>query len=262
MPNINELEAMPRRELTIFYVLDTSGSMEGAPVGTLNTAMRETVDILSEQAASNADALLKIAVLEFNSGADWLNKSGPEEATDFIWNDMSSGGLTDVGEALKELNDKLSKNKFLSSATGAYLPIIIFMSDGEATDNYTSALEEIRKNKWFARATKIGFALGENPDKKMIAEVVGSTEAVLATSDLDTFERLIKFVSTTSSMMCSSTETSQGDVTGADIVSKVIEQSGDDLDVEVGVGDGVDDINLPDAVNDTDDSWGDDDSWD
>ncbi len=224
MPKIDELEATARRALHIFYVLDTSGSMTGTPVATLNRAMEETVEVLRKQAKSNADAELKIAVLEFNTGARWIQPNGPENMEDFIWEDLSAGGLTDVGAALSELDSKLSRKAFLNSMTGAYLPIIIFMSDGYATDNYQKALDEIRQNKWFARSTKIGFALGENPDMKMISEVVGNSEAVVRTQDLDLFARLIKFASVTASMMCSTSRTSNQDVTGADILKEAIDQ--------------------------------------
>lgn len=260
MPNINELEAMPRRVLNIFYVLDTSGSMEGAAIGTLNSAMSETIEILSQQAKKNADAQLKIAVLQFNSGCGWLQSSGPEDAEDFIWEDLTAGGLTDVGSALMELNNKLSKDEYLSSMTGSYLPVIIFMTDGEPTDDYKKSLGVIRENKWFARATKIGFALGEGPNKKIIAEVVGSTEAVIATADLELFSRLIKFVSTTSSMLCSTSHTAEEGVTGANIVQMAVNEIGEDSDVTVGTGDDI----ILDYMSDEssfDDDWGGDD-WD
>lgn len=258
MPNINELEVMPRRVLNIFYVLDTSGSMVGAPIGTLNDAMGETIEILSTQAKKNADAQLKIAVLEFNSGCRWLQPSGPEDATDFLWQDLKAGGITDMGAALKELGSKLTKDAYLSSTTGSYLPVIIFMTDGGATDDYDKALRDIRKNKWFARATKIGFALGEDPDKKMIADVVGNTEAVLATADLELFARLIKFVSTTSSMLCSSSQVTKEDVKGSDIVDLALKEEGNHVDLSVGTGDDYT-VDLPEI--DEDDDWGDDD-WD
>lgn len=224
MPTITTLEKPPRRALHIFYVLDTSGSMGGAPIATLNRAMEETVEVLRKQAKSNADAELKIAVLQFNSGAKWVQPNGPEDMEDFIWEDLTAGGLTDVGAALKELDSKLSRNAYLSSMTGAYLPVIIFMSDGYATDDYQKSLAQIRQNKWFARGTKIGFALGDDPDMKMISEVVGNCEAVVKTDDLDLFARLIKFASVTSSMLCSTSRTSAESVTGATVIEDAIDQ--------------------------------------
>ncbi len=224
MPNILELDGTPRRALHVFYVLDTSRSMEGRWIAALNEAMGETTEVLKKKAEKNADALLKIAVLEFNSGCEWIQPLGPEDLEDFIWSDLSAGGLTDMGEALKELDSKLSRDQFLSSSTGAYLPIIIFMTDGFATDNYKKALQQIRRNKWFAHAVKIGLALGDYPDIAMIAEIVGSVEAVVATSNLEVFERLVQFLSQTSAVLCSSSSTEQDRVTGSDIVKRAVRE--------------------------------------
>ena len=218
-----ELPPVARKAMTIFYVLDTSGSMGGTPIATLNSAMEETIAALKQQAESNGDAELKIAVLEFNSGCKWLNPSGPEDMEDFMWEELSAGGLTDIGAALTELDSKLSRKAFLNSITGSYLPIIIFMTDGYATDDYTKALAQIRQNKWFQRATKIGFALGDDPDKKMISEVVGNCEAVINTNDLSLFSRLMKYVSVTSSMLVSTSRTTAAEVTGATIVKDMVD---------------------------------------
>lgn len=220
MPSIGDLNETPRRDLHVFYVLDTSGSMTGEPIAALNGAMTETTEILRQMAKSNADALVKIAVLEFNSGCRWIQPLGPELLEDFIWQDLQAGGLTDMGMALKELDSKLSKNEFLSSMTGAYLPVIVFMTDGYATDDYKKALEQIRQNKWFVRGTKIGFAIGAEADSAMIAQITGSYESVVQTDDLELFARLLKFASVTATMLCSQSQTAKDAVTGGDIIAK------------------------------------------
>ncbi len=258
MPNFEELEKTPRRELHIFYVLDTSGSMGGTPIATLNRALEETVEILKNQAKRNADALIKISVLEFNSGCHWVNSNGPEEMDDFIWQDLSAGGITDVGAALLELDSKLSRKSFLSSMTGAYLPVIIFMSDGNATDDYSKALDKIRENKWFAKATKIGFAIGD-ADVKMISEVVGNPEAVVQTDDLEIFARLIKFASVTASVLSSESRISGESLGGAAIVKQVIEEDG--LSDSVITGDFDENCDDIQDDSDNDDGWGNDTDW-
>ena len=257
MPDLSkDLMPVARRELTIFYVLDTSGSMTGAPIGKLNRAMNETIEALKSLAKSNADALLKVAVLEFNSGCKWVNASGPEEMEDFMWEDLDAGGLTDVGAALKELDSKLSRNAFLQSMTGAYFPVIIFMTDGCATDDYQKALGAIRKNKWFTRATKIGFALGESPDMKMISEVVGNSEAVIKTEDLDLFGRLIKFASVTVSMLASQSKTSNDVLTGEDVVKKFVDEN-PEIDEDITPNPSEVEGYTPESdVDDDDGEWG------
>lgn len=260
MPNINELTESPRKELHVFYVLDTSGSMEGQKISALNHAMEECTEALKTLAKSNGDAKLKVAVLEFNSGCRWVTVNGPEDLEeDFEYEYLKPGGLTDIGAALKELNSKLSRHAFLNSMTGALMPVIIFMTDGYATDDYGKALEEIRQNRWFSRATKIGFALGESPDVKMISEIVGNSEAVIKTTDLDLFKRLMRFVSVTASMLVSQSHTTETESSGKHIVSLAKK----DLDVPKTAEVTLDDSSYnkePEPVI-ADAAWDDDDEW-
>lgn len=260
MPDISKLERPARRVLNVFYILDTSGSMSGASIATLNRAMEETIDALKEQAKSNADALVKVSVMQFSSGCSWLQPNGPEELDeDFVWEDLQAGGLTDVGGALTELNKRLSRNEYLNSITGNYLPVIIFMTDGYATDDYEKPLEKIRQNKWFKRATKIGFAIGDDPDMKMICEVVGNREAVVKTTDLQLFAKLIKFASVTSSMLASQSQTTDTGTSGADIIKTAIQSGEASPDI---VAADVTYAPEPDPVDTTSDSgWDDTDEW-
>jgi len=234
MPQISDRTGLPRKELTIFYVLDTSGSMaDDGKITALNCAMEECTDALKELAKDNGDAMLKIAILEVNSGCKWVTSHGPEYLEkDFMYEHLSAGGLTDIGAALKELNSKLSRHAYLQSMTGALMPIIIFMTDGMATDDWKSGLEVIRKNKWYQRGTKIGFAIGDNADVAMIASVVGNKEAVIKTTDLDLFRRLMKFVTVTSSMLVSTSQTPDTKTDAGDIVKDGIKQTGGEGKVE------------------------------
>jgi uncharacterized protein YegL len=234
--------------------------MEGAKISALNHAMEECTEALRTLAKSNGDAKLKIAVMEFNSGCRWITSNGPEDLEeDFEYEYLKCGGMTDIGEALKELNSKLSRKEFLSSMTGALMPVIIFMTDGYATDNYEKALEEIRKNRWFSNGTKIGFAIGEDPDERMLSSIVGNSEAVIKTTDLELFKRLMKFVSVTASMLVSQSATTDMVSTGGDIVKKAREELGiDDETVVVQLED--DEYNKEEAPA-ADADWDDEEDW-
>lgn len=259
MPRINNLSESPRKELHVFYVLDTSGSMEGAKISALNHAMEECTEALKTLARSNGDARMKIAVMEFNSGCKWITSNGPEDLEeDFEYEYVKAGGLTDIGAALKELNSKLSRHEFLNSMTGALMPVIIFMTDGYATDDYQKALKEIRKNRWFARGTKIGFAIGDDPDYKMLSSVVGNSEAVIKTTDLELFKRLMRFVSVTASMLVSQSATTNTVNTGGDIINQAKKEMGIPSDATVSLDRTEYD---PEPVWDEEDSGWDDGDW-
>ena len=225
MPSIGEMKDIPRKDMHIFYVLDTSGSMaDNGKIGMLNRAMEETLDALQDVAKHNGDANLKIAVLEFNTGCHWLTDNDPQQMVDVEWEDLKAGGLTDIGDALDELNNKMSTHAWLNSMMGALMPVIIFMTDGYATDDWEPKLTKVRQNRWFRRATKIGFALGDDADRKMIASVVGNSEAVIQTNDLEVFKKLIRVVSVTSSMLKSQPGADQKDT--SDIIDTTLKEAG------------------------------------
>lgn len=223
--DINELEPVARPLLPIFFVLDTSGSMEGQPISMLNHAMEEVIEIVGNFADSNPDALLKIGVLQFSSGAKWMQPKGLEEFEDFIYAPLTARGLTDMGAALDELNKKLSRESFLVSTTGRCKPIIIFMTDGQPTDNWEEALKKINeKNKWYQNSIKIGFAVGDNANTLILSQIVGNSEAVIQTSDLETFNILLQKVAINSAMIGSKSHI-EGDTPSAkDIVKGSMEE--------------------------------------
>ena len=236
MPKITT--GINRPILNLFYVLDTSGSMkvpDNKPITVLNRAVPQTVEAVKAVAGDerNSNARIRISVLEFNSSCRWLNPAGPQDLDAFRYEPLEAVGCTNVGEALRELNAKLSRQGFINAASGNLLPVIIFMTDGFATDDYMSELEKIRRNNWFSHAARIGFAIGRNPDTEVIAKLTGTSEAVIRTDDLGVFATLLSFVSQTSSVLSStlSRNAADGDTSGArylaeEAVRKAKEQAG------------------------------------
>ncbi len=207
MPNINDTERVARKVLPIIYVLDTSGSMSGDRITSVNEAMHDTVDVLRDVSRNNPSAEIKIGVLSFDSGARWITKGGFVYLEDYFWNDLSANGLTDFGSALDELDRKLSRSGFLDSDVGYKVPVIIFMSDGYPTDDWMGALKRVNdSNKWFKVATKISIAVGDSADKEVLATIAGRNgrpnhEAVISVNDTESLKKLIRVVSVTASMV-------------------------------------------------------------
>ena len=158
MGAFDNVDEIPRRVMTLFFVVDTSGSMSGEKIASLNVAAREVIPFISDLSASNADAQIKIAVLEFSSGTEWMYPQ-PMDAENFQWRDLEAGGLTDLGEACIELGNKLSTKAYMTEATGSFAPAIILMSDGEPTDDYKRGLEKLKANNWFKAAIKVAIAI-------------------------------------------------------------------------------------------------------
>ncbi len=202
MPNTNSMTGAVKKELHIFYLLDTSGSMNGLPIAALNDAMRSTVRALYDKFHDNPDVTLKIAVLQYASGAEWitLGNNHLEDIEYFVWDDLKAGGMTYMGAALDKLREGLSRNTMMNSATGNKVPVIIFMTDGQPNDNWEEALQKIQANNWFQSAIRIGIALGKDANEDVLAQIVGSREGVIKAQELDKFADMIRIVSVVSTL--------------------------------------------------------------
>ncbi len=243
MSLLEEITPSPRKVMTLFYLVDTSGSMGGSRIGTVNAAMEECIPLLREVAAANDDAEIKVAILQFSSGCSWITPvSGPVGLDDIIWNDLQAGGMTEFGGALLELDKKLSRNEYLNSQTGAYAPVILLLSDGGPTDNWEVGLNKIKENNWFKHAIKIAIDIESGSDRSVLAQFTGNPEAILDAKDTATLKKMIHKVSVRASEFQSHSKASSDTVTSpdqdsADIVSAVVK----DVDENNGAPVSVDD---------------------
>ena len=184
---------MNGRSVTIFYVLDTSGHMKPPMMGALNDSMEQTIDALKRLASQDAEDI-SIAVLEYNSGANWV--IFPTSISKVKWEGLRAGGLCDIGAGIDELGSKL--NEFLGeneqNTTQYYYPIYIFMLAEYPTDDYSKPLNSIMNNVWFRKGIKIAFAIGQDPDVSALKDITGTSEAIINSSDLDSFKNLFCLV--------------------------------------------------------------------
>lgn len=189
-------DAVPRRVMHLIFLVDTSGSMVGAKIASLNTAIREALNDVGEISKNNSDAQIKIAVLEFASDIQWMYPQ-PQDSETFQWQDLQAGGLTSLGAAYNELNDKLSRSHgFMTEPTGVRSPAIILLTDGQPTDEYKRPLERLKGNKWFEISVKVAIAIGdEDTNVDTLIEFTGNKESVITVHNVDQLKKIIHTVS-------------------------------------------------------------------
>ena len=140
-------------------LLDTSGSMKGAPIAALN----EGLDLFQEDINEDdlAQRRTEIAVITFgNGGVEFLDHgTGQMEpvadanqnsrpfitADDFEPPKLVAGGLTPMGQAIDAGLDLLGERKrqYRDSGIAYYRPWIFLVSDGEPTDDWVEAVQRI-----------------------------------------------------------------------------------------------------------------------
>jgi uncharacterized protein YegL len=236
---LDETVSVSRRTMVLFFMIDKSGSMAGTKIQAVNDSISNIIPIIKDISDNNNDAEIKIASLHFSSDVEWLY-SEPKLLEDFVWQDVQAGGLTSLGAACRELDNKLSKTHgFMASGSGSYAPVVILLSDGAATDDYVSGLKKVKGNNWFKAAIKVAVAIGNDAVTEELANFTGTPEAVFTVHNIEALKQIIRLAAVTSSQV-GSQSTSSADTTKQEEVIKKMNEAVNDIDGAVAAP-GVDD---------------------
>lgn len=198
--------AVTRRMCPVIFLMDTSGSMRGEPIGAVNAALESILPLLKDMNDQNADVEIQIGVLTFSFGAEWKTGENLVSPEAYVWRDLDANGPTELGAAYNELNKKLStKSGFMKRASGSVAPVLFLLSDGAPTDEeiVPGALQRLKENNWYKVAAKVAIGYGEY-DEDVLVDFTGNRETVLSTTDPNELKKMIRFVTITSSMVASS----------------------------------------------------------
>lgn len=184
---------MATRPLHFIWIADCSGSMAGEKIQSLNFAIHEAIPAMQEVAADNPHAQVLVRALKFSSGAQW-HISQPTDVKDFKWVDLSVDGETDLGAALKKVAEVL---KVSVLGDRALPPVLVLLSDGFPTDDYSSGLKTLLEEPWGKKAVRIAIAIGEGADHEPLQKFIGHKEIQpLQAKNPKTLVKYIKWAST------------------------------------------------------------------
>lgn len=186
-----------RRNAFVCLINDNSYSMLGEKLEILNASNEEIVNILKDKEAKLQTAGIKIAVMEFNSTAQWMNAE-PIDIADYYYTPIEEvKGATNYGAVYSLLEKNLSREKMLKNACD-YAPVIIFVTDGMSNYPHEAQLEKLKKNEWFNHAARVAILINDNncveqPEacKKVLQDFTGSDELVKEVKDLSELKDMI-----------------------------------------------------------------------
>ena len=185
---------LSKRELHFFWVTDCSGSMSiNGKIQSLNNAIKEAIPEMKKVATENPNAELLVRALKFSDGAQW-HMEDAVEVENFSWTDLEADGVTDLGEALSLLADKL---EFSQMTNRGLPPVIVLVSDGQPTDDFKAGLEELLSLPWGQKAVKIAIAIGDDADMEVLNKFIDNPELEpLKANNSEELTAYIKWAST------------------------------------------------------------------
>jgi uncharacterized protein YegL len=163
--------AVSKRALKVYWLVDVSGSMFGDKIATVNRAIKACIKPLQDVADDNHEAQMYVRAMKFSTGAKW--HTGETKIEDFQWHDLDIDGWTDTGAALKLMAQELTVDKM---GQRALPPVIILISDGEATDDYEGGINELLSHRWGKKSIRIAIAIGDDANITELAKFCSSPQ--------------------------------------------------------------------------------------
>lgn len=198
------------RRLPVYLLLDVSGSMTGEPITAVQNGVQTMVSALMGDPQALESAY--ISVITFSSS---VNQVVPlTELSQFIPPQLTAGGMTSLGEALKFVAECAEREvvKNTPEAKGDWKPLVFIMTDGGATDSVEKGLVEFRKKKW---GIVVACGAGSGADTDELSKI---TEAVVSldTTDSASIGAFFKWVSASVSTSSKSVGTANKEVSSLD----------------------------------------------
>jgi uncharacterized protein YegL len=175
------------------YLVDCSGSMAGKKIEALNSIIRETIKPMRDVADENPNAEVLVRVVTFSDGAQW-HVSQPTEIHQFKWTDLDAGGVTDMGKALSMVAEAMKMENMPSRGLP---PVLVMISDGQPTDDFSRGLKALMDEPWGKRAVRVAVAIGENADLEVLQKFIGNAEVQpLVANNVQELAKMVKWAST------------------------------------------------------------------
>ncbi len=179
--------------LHFIWICDCSGSISGRKIQTLNSAIREAIPLMQKEVHENPNAQVLVRAIKFSNSAQW-HVGQPTSIEDFKWINLSPDGVTDMGKALSMVAEQL---KIPPMTDRALPPVLVLISDGCPTDNFSSGLRQFMEQPWGKKTVRVAISTGGGADYEVLQKFIGhSWVPPLQATNPDALVRCIQWAST------------------------------------------------------------------
>jgi uncharacterized protein YegL len=186
---------MSTRRLPVYILLDTSGSMRGEPIHSVNVGMQALVSTLRQD--PYALETVHLSVITFDTEARELFPLTPLDQVRIPEITVPAAGATFLGAALEMLVQRVDRDVIRSSQDrkGDWRPLVLVMTDGSPSDlqRYREIIPHVKSRNF---GNVVACAAGPKAKPEILKELTANV-VMLDTTDSATFSQFFKWVSGT-----------------------------------------------------------------
>lgn len=181
------------RRLPIYIVIDTSGSMNGEPIASVNVGLQAMVHALRQD--PHALDSVYLSLITFDNEVKEIFPLTPLDQVQVPEITCPKSGATNLGAALELTINSIEKNVHRSSANhkGDWRPMLFIMTDGAPSDTacFNEMVVKIRSREF---GKIIACAAGSRAKEAFLKQIT-DTVVSLDTTDSAAFASFFKWVS-------------------------------------------------------------------
>lgn len=193
---------MSARRLPVYILLDTSGSMRGEPIYSVNVGLQSMLSALRQD--PHALESVHLSIITFDIEAKEYLPLTPLDEVAIGEITVPDAGATFLGAALELLVQHVDRDvkKTSPDAKGDWRPLLFIMTDGSPSDLYAyrQAIEEIKSRNF---GSILACAAGPKAKQDILLELTDRV-VTLDTMDSAAFLSFFKWVSASVSIGSSS----------------------------------------------------------
>lgn len=161
--------------LHVIWMIDCSGSMQGARLESLNFMLRDSVKPMQDAVNENRNAGPLIRIIAFSDEARWHVGPEPVGIDDFsrVFRDLQADGCSNVGKALLLVANAL---RIENMPERALPPVLILVTDARPTDDFDAGLKALLDQPWGRKAIRLAIAIGDDVDMEALQRFIGNPE--------------------------------------------------------------------------------------